>query len=108
MNVSTRLPCSQDPDGLGDIDLSEMRADILGHMLEDGRRYIQRSAPVFKRLRDALVDRSARSKLQLGGPLRTVRVAMTANRHGAPLEAGASGDEAANDASAALSAGLTT
>ena len=34
--------------------MSEMSAEVLSRMLEDGRRYIMRSEPVFKRLCTAL------------------------------------------------------
>lgn len=40
----------QDPDGAGEVDLSETRADVLARMLDDGRRYIQRCEPDFRRL----------------------------------------------------------
>ena len=66
--------CSyQDPEGAGDIDLSELRVEILKQMLDDGRRYIQRSEPIFHKLCLALGGPS--SKFATQGPSRSLYVA---------------------------------
>lgn len=45
-----------DAEGCGDVELTEMRVDVLAKMLEENRRYLQRQEPLFARLRAALAS----------------------------------------------------
>lgn len=46
-----------DPDGCGDVDISESRLDVIARMLGEGRRYVQRQAPAIAELAAALGGR---------------------------------------------------
>lgn len=70
-----------DPESLGDVELSEMRLDILGKMLEDGRRYIHRNEDKFKRMTAAL-GCGPRARTKAGkAPATTADVNSTAASH---------------------------